>query len=118
MLDVDSSVRRGVSVLKEEVSILASPVRLTHFHEGTSPVVRKIESGEENKKALGEARSRNVHVIRAGIVEPGGSKDTSVHIVRKVVVVETCKPRRDRAIRCQGVVEEPVCLREREVGVV
>ena len=95
MLDVDNRMRRGVSVLEKQVSILPSPVGLTHLSERASSVVRKIEGGEKGKEALGKTRGRVIPVIRARIVEPGGTKDTSVYIKRKVVIVETGNARRN-----------------------
>ena len=100
--------------MKKEVRILTSPVGFTHLNERAAPVIWKIEGGEEGKEALGETRSGDIPVVRARIVEPGGTKDTGIHIIWKVVIVEASKPRRDRAKRREGMIEKPVCLRERK----
>ena len=114
MLDIDSSMRRGVGVLEKEVSILTSPVGLTHLPERPSLVIRKIESVEEGEEALGKTRGRDIPVIRARIVEPGGTVDSSVHIIRKVVIVKAGNAGGKRAKRRKGVVEKPVSFRERK----
>ena len=63
---------------------------------------------------MGKTRGRNIPVIRARIVEPGGAEDSSVHVIRKVVIVKAGNAGRKRAKRRKGVVEKPVSFRERE----
>ena len=114
MLDVDNHMRRGVSVVEKEISILPPPVGLTHLLERASSVIRKIEGCEKGKEALGKTRGRDIPVIRARVVQPRGTKDTSVHIKWKVVIVETGNARRNRAKRREGVTEKPMGFRERK----
>ena len=100
--------------MEKEVSIPTSPVGLTHLLERTSLVIRKVESVEKGEEALGKTRGRDIPVVRARIVEPGGTEDSGVHIIRKVIIVEAGNTGRKRAKRRKGVVEKPVSFRERK----
>jgi hypothetical protein len=95
MKSVYAGVRGRVCVLEQEISISSSPVCLSHGKKGASPIIRKMYGVEISEKALSKAGGRELPIVCKGVVEPRGSKDSSVHIVRKIIIVQAGDTGRD-----------------------